>query len=156
MKMIPLTQGKFAKVDDQDYDWLIKQRWCAMVCGGKYYATSASHKPRVKMHRAIMNAPTGMFVDHINGDGLDNRRSNLRVCTKAENVRNSGRSRRNTSGYKGVSWEKVCSKWRADIVFKGRKYTIGFFHDPAEAARAYDRKARELFGPYARLNLPEG
>ena len=102
-----------------------------------------------------MNAPKGMVVDHIDGNGLNNRKSNLRICTKAQNVHNS-RPRTNTSSkYKGVFWNKANKKWSATI-HKGDKWTyIGGFDDEKEAARAYDRKAAEFFGEFAYLNFPE-
>jgi hypothetical protein len=107
------------------------------------------------LHRLIMNPPKGMMVDHINGDGLDNRRANLRVCTNAENGRNQRLSKNNKSGYKGVSWFKRDKKWRSKIKHEGKSRCIGLFDCPEKAARAYDAVAKELFGEYANLNFPE-
>ena len=111
----------------------------------------------VQMHRHITNAPKGMVVDHINHNGLDNRKSNLRVCTIAENSRNRRRQKGGTSIYKGVNWQKAKKKWHARIKFEGKHMHIGYFTDDKEeeAARAVDAKAKELHGEYAYLNFPD-
>jgi len=105
------------------------------------------------MHRLIMDAPDGTDVDHRNMDRVDNRRSNLRLATRAENLRNQGLSRNNTSGFKGVS--RLDGKWRAEIRVKWKLIYLGLFDDKVEAARAYDTAAKEHFGEFARLNFPE-
>jgi HNH endonuclease len=101
----------------------------------------------------IMRAPDGMEVDHINGDGLCNLRENLRVCTKAENMRNRGKQINNTSGYKGVYFNKHAKKFSAQIKLYGKAIYLGLYDSPVEAARAYDAKARELFGEFAVTNF---
>jgi hypothetical protein len=95
-----------------------------------------------------------MVVDHINGNGLDNRMVNLRVCTAAQNSRNRKPRKGSLSGYRGVSFYKNYQKWVAQIMYDGVKYYLGYFSDPKEAALAYDAKARELHGDYARVNFP--
>ena len=95
-----------------------------------------------------------MKIDHIDGDGLNNRRANLRHCTNQENCRNQGLARNNRSGFKGVSWYPNSGKWVATIWDGKRKVFLGYYADPVEAARAYDAKARELFGEFARPNFP--
>lgn len=150
MKLIPLTQGKFAKVDDEDYEELIKYKWCAgRFRGGKWYAMTASNhegkKSSVFMHRVLNNTPKGMATDHINGDGLDNQKDNLRSCTASQNGRNVGLWKTNKSGYKGVSWCKETRNWRALIYVGGRKIHLGMFRDVLEAASAY-RKAELDYG----------
>ena len=105
------------------------------------------------MHSQIMNALEGMVVDHIDGNGTNNRRTNLRLCTRAQNLYNS-RPRASRSQYKGVRFDKRTGKWIAEITHRGRKHYLGAFDNEIEAAQAYDRKAGELFGPYARLNFP--
>lgn len=106
------------------------------------------------MHRAILVAPSGAEVDHINGNGLDNRRSNLRLATVNMNRWNMN-GRRSASTYKGVSLVPDGSgMWRARICFLSKKQELGKYDNEADAARAYDRRARELHGEFARLNFP--
>jgi flagellar basal body rod protein FlgC len=105
------------------------------------------------MHRLIMNTPDGMDTDHINSNGLDNRRQNLRICTHAENLANRKKQISNTSGYKGVSWDKSCKKWAANISICGKYKKLGRFTDLVEAARAYDAAAKEVYGEFAKPNF---
>lgn len=105
------------------------------------------------MHREIMNAPKGMVVDHIDGNGLNNRKSNLRICTQAQNNLNSRPKRNCSSRYKGVSFYKRDKIWQVQIFHNSRTIFLGRFDDEIEAALAYDRKAAELFGEFAYLNF---
>nr|WP_243767389.1 HNH endonuclease [Paenibacillus agricola] len=105
------------------------------------------------MHRVITDAPKGYFVDHIDGNPLNNQRHNLRLCTNAQNCRNRGAPKGNTSGFKGVTWNTWNGKWQAQIGKDYKRYHAGYFESPSEAARAYNAKATELFGEYARLNV---
>jgi hypothetical protein len=153
---IPLTQGKVALIDDEDYELIAPYKWCAADVGGGYWyalrsASRAKGGTRL-MHRLILGiTDRATEVDHINGDGLDNRRGNLRPATRSENQRNSRLRSDNTSGYKGVS---LCGKrWQASIRLHGTLYNVGSFDNPYEAALAYDTKARELHGEFARLNF---
>ncbi|MHC4659365.1 MAG: HNH endonuclease signature motif containing protein, partial [Planctomycetota bacterium] len=114
-KLIPLTQGKFAIVDADDYDRLAKYKWCATKNGQTFYACRASRGKKIFMHREIMKPPKGLQVDHIDRNALNNRKTNLRPCTKAQNNRNTGPRRNSSSTYKGVFWEKCCRKWCARI-----------------------------------------
>jgi hypothetical protein len=161
MREIPLTKGKVAIVDDKDYEWLSQYNWCYSTGGTPPHRGYASRgvfrggkNTMTFMHREIMNTPKGMQTDHINGDPLDNRRENLRICNASQNKANVGLIRINTSGYKGVSWMKEKKKWRA-FIGGGKFHHIGLFVDPREAARAYDSAAKELFGEFALLNFPE-
>lgn len=159
MKSITLTQGKTALVDDGDYSQINQRKWKAKKGrNGNWYAERQNgHGKFITMHRLIMNAPLGVIVDHINGNGLDNRRENLRLCTNAQNLMNRGAQRNNTTGYKGVTWdrrEKV-KKYCAQIKFHKKTLRLGYFKTPEEAARVYDAKARELFGEFAVLNFPK-
>jgi hypothetical protein len=106
------------------------------------------------MHRQVTNAPKGLVVDHINHNGLDNRRANLRLCTKQQNNCNSRSFRHKTSNYKGVFKEKGSKKFRAYIRFNKKPVHIGMFELEIDAAKAYDKKAKELFGEFAYLNFP--
>jgi hypothetical protein len=154
IRFIPLTKGKVAIVDAEDYEWLSKYKWHAVDTGGKFYAYRCRNKRSISMHRMIMGEPKGKVVDHRDGNSLNNRRSNLRICTAAENQRN----RRFTGGvsrYKGVCFVKKLNKWRTEITFDGRQIHIGLFKDEISAGKAYDKKAKELFGEFAYLNFPE-
>lgn len=159
MKEIKLTQGKVALVDDEDYEWLSQWRWIAHVQRGHiWYANRRRWKHEVYdggvilgMHRAIMNAPVGMQVDHINGDGLDNRKSNLRLCTSLENHFNLRKIKPATSKYKGV-----CVSPEGYITAYGyrddRTVYIGRFKTEEDAALAYNEFALRIRGEFARLN----
>ena len=164
MKEIPLTQGKIALVDDVDYEQLAKHRWYSnkreYPNSSRWYAQrNAKHTDAVNgrkivyMHQAIMGVKNNLEIDHINGDGLDNRRANLRFCSHSENMANQ-RKTRGSSIYKGVSWHKAARKWSAKIKQSGHKMHIGYFDAEEEAARAYDARASELYGEHASLNFP--
>ncbi|MFA6281244.1 MAG: AP2 domain-containing protein [Candidatus Omnitrophota bacterium] len=168
MKTIQLTRGKVALVDDADYEELNKYKWQAKKNKLTFYATrtviigdiKSSRNPlrkrtSVLMHREIVNAAKGWDVDHANHNGLDNRRTNLRLCSRSENQGNRINSCNSTSKYKGVSWDKVKRKWRARIACGKKNTSIGRFNSEIEAAKAYDKKAKELFGEFAYLNMPE-
>jgi len=154
VRYIPLTRGKFAIVDKADCEWLSQYRWCTLGGGEHPYACRRENGKTIYMHREIMQAPPDLCVDHIHGVTLDNRRAQLRLCTPSENMRN----RRGNSGRdlpKGVTWESHCGKYKASIGCDGVPKHIGYYDDPIEAAKAYDRKALELFGEFARLNFPD-
>lgn len=159
MKKIPLTQGKVALVDDEDYDRVSRHKWCIDKRGHTSYAIlSSKHKgghATRRMHSYIIGDIEGMMIDHINSNGLDNRKVNLRHCTRSQNMANQ-RSRVDTSSvYKGIWWRKDNNKWRVRIVKDGVKHNLGNFICEIEAAKAYDKAAREHFGEFARLNFPE-
>ncbi|HUR07040.1 MAG TPA: HNH endonuclease, partial [Nonomuraea sp.] len=109
-------------------------------------------KGAISLHRLLCNAQPGQQVDHRNGDGLDNRRSNLRLCTRSQNIGNARTPRTNTSGYKGVYFERARGLWCAEIWFNMRKRRLGRFADPKDAARAYNAAALEQWGEFARIN----
>jgi hypothetical protein len=157
MKKIELTQGKFAIVDDGDFEKLNKYKWHVHKSGYRFYAERNERRGfgriTAKMHREITNAPNDMYVDHIDGDGLNNTRSNLRVCTNAQNQYNSRKPSNNTSGFKGVSWHKRNKKWLARIKVNNKQNNLGYFDSLIEAAQAYDEAAKRYYGTFANLNF---
>lgn len=159
MKKIPLTQGKQAIVDDEDYGRLKQYKWHCLKQPVNFYAVRSKKKGRnqtqLRMHRLIMGAPVGMDVDHRNHDGLDNRKCNLRLCTRQQNHRNRRKRKKCSSIYKGVCWDKVCNKWKSYIMKSYKSHHIGYFGAEFDAAKSYDAKAKELFGEFAKLNFPE-
>lgn len=154
---IPLTRGLAALVDDADFDALAQFNWQAMRNGATFYASRGDYRDgkthRVSMHRTIMGEPKGMVIDHINHNGLDNRRSNLRVCLHKENLRNHTPHAGVTSPFLGVNWEPRYNKWRAQIRVNGKKTHIGHFDNEDDAARAYDAAARIHHSEFANLNF---
>jgi hypothetical protein len=160
VKYIKLSRGASTIVDDEDYKEASKYTWCAQTAyGGKLYAARYARvggKPKYQyLHRMIMQADVGQYVDHINGDTLDNRRQNLRICTNAQNGQNSKKHRDGSSKYKGVSWNKDIRKWSATICCNYKREIVGYFAKEIQAAEAYNRRAIELHGPFARLNQIE-
>ena len=157
MKNIQLTQGKFAIVDDDMFEELNQFKWYAEKRKDTFYARrnerNRLHVKKFYMHRQIMNVTDPKIqVDHIFGDGLDNRREKLRLCTMVENLRNQRARVGETSIYKGVFWDKSRNRWGCQIVNNGVKIHIGRFINETYAAEQYNLKASELFGEFARLN----
>jgi hypothetical protein len=158
-RKIPLTRGKYAIVDPQDYVWLKYFKW--HVAGGRdMYAVrkgviNGKKHQRLWMHREILPVPEGFVVDHINHDTLDNRRANLRPATQLQNRYNTRKRKNKSSRYKGVHWHKCTKKWRAEIKIDGKKLHLGYFHSEADAGRAYDKAARKYQGEFAELNFPD-
>ena len=137
------------QIDEEDFD-LVKQNIWHLTNG--YVVTSKGRK-EFRLHRLIMHTPDGMQTDHINGDILDNRKENLRVCTQNQNLYNQKKRANKSSKYKGVYLHKLANKWMA-YIDKDRKRTyLGLFVEEWEAASAYNAKAIEIYGEYARLNV---
>lgn len=157
VKELPLTKGYVAIVDDDDYEFVSQWKWSAKVCANTVYAFRSYRrdgKCRTSyLHREIMGNPDGEEVDHIDHNGLNNTRSNLRSATRQQNIFNT-RVKTGVSGFRGVEWCKRKRKWRAVIRTSGRRKHIGYFSDPEDGARAYDEFATRLHGEYATLNFP--
>ena len=153
MKEIKLTQGQVALVDDLDFEALNVFKWYASKERNRFYAARHIYidgkGTTAKMHNMILN---GKGIDHIDHDGLNNQRSNLRFCTKSENNMNQRKLASATSMYKGVSFFKQTGKWAAYIKFNGKKIHLGLFDSEVEAAMSYNDKAIALFCEFANLN----
>lgn len=154
-KLIPLTQGQFAIVDAEDYEWLSQYRLCAAKDRETFYAHRACNGTTVLMHWVIMRAPKGMMCDHKNHNGLDNRKGNLRLRTSAQNQYNKRPKKDCASRYKGVVLRSNRKRGRAKIGFNRKRIHLGDFANEVQAALAYDDKAIELFGEFAWLNFPD-
>lgn len=156
MKKIPLTKNKMAIIDDEDFDLVMAHSWSAAKYGSKYYASTRINGKTVYMHRLILNPPNEKRTDHINGNGLDNRRQNLRECNIQQNARNATRLHAmNTSGFRGVSLssrKNLTKKWIANINIskngKIKQKSLGYFLTAEDAAKAFDRAAKEIYGEF--------
>lgn len=152
---VQLSRGGYALVDPEDYHEVSQYRWySAEVSPGMIYAMATVEGKSVYMHRLIMQPPKGMIVDHINGDRMDNRRSNLRICTWTQNNANTKRPRKNKSGYVGVR-RTPSNKWEAAVQVDKKTKHLGTFDTAEDAARARDKAALEAYGKYCYLNFPE-
>lgn len=153
MKKIPLTKGHFTIVDDQDFGYLNQWKW---YFAHGYAVRTQNNYPnksyQVRMHRIILSTPGGMDTDHINRDRLDNRRSNLRICTRSQNIANTFVEKQNTTGYKGVSWKTANNKWVAQIRVNNVVKHLGLFVDIKEAINTYNLAAKKYFGEFAVTN----
>lgn len=147
MKHINLTQDKYTIVDDEDYEYLNQWKWCINSNG---YAIRSEKGKHILMHKVIINDKSN--VDHINGDRLDNRRNNLRLATHKENMRNKNKINNTSSKYKGVTYNKRAKKWKSQITIDKNCIYLGLFENEVDAAKAYNIKAIELFGDFAKLN----
>lgn len=164
MKKIKLTQGKFTIVDDKDFNqnkWYFHKGYAAksITIISQNKSQNIKHKQKtILLHRVIMENKLDRKlrqnedVDHINGNGLDNRRSNLRICTRQQNLANSIKHKKISSIYKGVYWYKNYEKWHSSICFNYKRINLGYFNNEIEAAQAYNKAAQLYFGEFARLN----
>lgn len=142
MRTLELSQGKQAFVDNIDYSRASQYKWYLSV---KRYAATRIDGRITYLHRYIMNPPKDKSVDHINGDGLDNRRSNLRVVTHQQNTMNRTKlNKNNTSGFRGVCWDKRVNKWTAYITIDGKRKTIGVFKNKLEAVNRVQTILKEV------------
>jgi hypothetical protein len=152
MKKIPLSQGKFALVDDEDYEFLMQWTW---HYHSGYAASRYPDGSLMRMHRIIlerMGFKDFEQCDHINHDGIDNSHANLRPATRSQNMCNCSKRSDNTSGYIGVSWHKKTGKWQAQIRVNDKYKYLGLFEDVEEAARVRDEAAKKHYGNFANLN----
>ncbi len=159
MKEIQLSQGKVALVDDSDFEYLNHHKWYAHKGHNTFYARR--HAPRVngKQHTILMHQVIvgngSESVDHIDGDGLNNQSHNLRIATHQQNMHNTGKQHNNSSGFKGVTWNKDCKKWQAQIQANGKHHYLGLFATAEEAAEVWNTAARAWHGEFARTNFPQ-
>ena len=163
-RIIPLTKGLVAIVSPEDYERLAKYKWHSARHGRSIYAQTGTGSKKagkrkrhlIMMHRMVMGVEDDRYVDHANHNGLDNRPTNLRIATWAENCWNKRKPLgESSSQFKGVMWDKRRSIWQVMMGYKGKKIFIGYYDDEIEAAKAYDAKAKELYGEFAALNFPE-
>lgn len=156
-KAIPLTQNQVAIVDEDDYEKLMKWKWFALKDTNTFYAARYIVKGMIQMHREILGLKKyeKVIIDHINRDGLDNRKNNLRIATVSLNSYNKRMMTNNISGFRGVCWSKPHNRWVARVGINGKSVFCGQFVDVVLAAKAYDKKAKELWGDNAILNFKE-
>lgn len=157
MKEISLTKNKIALIDDQDYPLVKEYSWHAYYSphNQEWYGATKIGDRTIYMHRFIMDAPSNVEVDHINRNGLDNRRANLRLASRQQNSWNGKLRSGGTSIYRGVNWAWGRECWEAKIRTKDKRIWLGYFPSEIEAAKAYDNAAREYHGEFASLNFPE-
>ena len=154
MKQIELTQGKFALVDDDDFEELNQYNWCFSHGYAVRYVTVSVKRTTQGMHRLVTNCATDMDVDHINHDRLDNQKANLRVCSTSENCHNQKvRTYAKSSRFKGVCFNKKLGKWEAKIQLNNKQKYLGLFENEIDAAIAYNNAAIEFFGEFALINV---
>lgn len=152
MKTIKLTQKKTCLVSPRDYKHIIKYKW---HFNGRYAVRTildGKKKKTLYMHRFIMGNPYAKVIDHIDGNGLNNQRNNLRICSHKENFRNQKISKHNTSGAKGVVWNNKNENWNARITVDRKRIHLGCFLNKKDAIAAYNRSAKKYYGEYAKKN----
>ncbi len=158
MKEIKLTKGKIALVDDEDYEYINQWRWKLSTSGYAIRTVCVKNDLGINrftsliMHRVIMDAKKGEVIDHIDCDRLNNTKNNLRFCSVGENCMNRLKGKKNTSGYKGVSWHKRDKRWIASIKINGVAVHLGSYNNVIEAVNAYDKSAKKYFGEFAKTN----
>lgn len=151
MKKIELTQGKFTIVDDEDFEFLNQWKWTVFCNKVPFYAYRQGPRPKrelILMHRLLLKCPKNKIIDHINGDGLDNRKENLRIVTHHQNLINHGVSKRNKSGFSGVRFYE--NRWQASITFNKKYMLLGRFKNLLDAVKARKKAEKKYFGKYRR------
>ena len=155
-KAIKLTQNKWAMVDREDYEEVNKHRWHISGGANTNYTATRINRKKIRMHRLVMNPKKGECIDHVNGNGLDNRKENLRICSHMENNRAIPKTKNKTSSkYKGVTADKRYGRWIVQITHNYKKITLGGFNTEEEAGRVYDKLALKHHGEFASLNFPK-
>ena len=155
MKEIPLTQGQTAIIDEEDYSYISQYKWRAGKNGNKLCAIRTAlisgKRKTVRMHRIIADTPAGMQTDHINGNSMDNRKENLRICTNQQNSFNRKKPNKNNKlGIKGVQWVERIKKFRAQIRINDKTIHLGLFTVASNADNAYRKAEEKYFGEFAR------
>ncbi|HEV3223889.1 MAG TPA: HNH endonuclease [Puia sp.] len=153
---IPLTKGKFAIIDFEDLEFVMRYKWHLGSRIRSQYAIKVlgkgDGKKYLRMHNYIMNCPNGKVVDHIDGDGLNNKKANLRICDDGQNKCNRKKSSTTKNRFKGAIFRERNNRWICQITHKKKRYYVGEFKTEIEAAQAYNKKAKELFGDFSNLN----
>ncbi|MBB3213429.1 hypothetical protein FHW67_002721 [Herbaspirillum sp. Sphag1AN] len=153
VRLIPIYGGEKALVDDEDFERLSKYRWHLNDSG---YAVRCDYSSgtlkNIRMHHEVVTRQAGFDIDHIDGNRLNNQRSNLRECTRSQNLQNQSKKRGSTSKFKGVYWLKANKKWRAKIRVSGKSKCLGLYANESDAAKAYDAAAKHYFGEFACTN----
>jgi hypothetical protein len=147
VKEINLTQGKIALVDDEDYEYLNQYKWCVHTSGNNekfIYAVSRINKKLVRMHRLLLKVSKNIMVDHLDFNGLNNQKYNLRACTIAQNTQHQNKKPKGKNKYKGVSWYSAYKKWVVRICCNRKIIHIGYFLDEREAALKYHKEFAKL------------
>ena len=156
MKKIELTQGKFAMVDDDDFERVSQYKWQLTKGNSTFYGTRTVKRKNIYLHRFILDVKDrNIFVDHKDHDGLNNMRSNLRLCNARQNCANRLKSIGLSSKFKGVTWDKKRRKWKSKIKINYKTINLGCFNTEIEAAISYNNAARLHFGEFAHLNIIE-
>ena len=162
MKELEVKGGLKTQVDDEDYEWLNQWKWRMDWKSGAGYVVRrttkgvANKKRSLRLHRVIMGVldRPEITIDHVDGNPFNNQRSNLRLASCSQNGCNRGPLVGSSSKFKGVYWNKSAAKWKAEVAYSGKRFHLGYFEDEEAAARAYDVRAKELHGEFARLNFP--
>lgn len=164
MKHIKLTKDKIAFVDNKDFEYLNQWKWCAGKIKNIWYAYRGKRQPkiakgiygkvkRISMHRLILKAKKGQYVDHRDDNGLNNQRKNIRICTNSQNICRSRKRKNTSSKYKGVSWSKASNRWLVAIKANKKLIYLGLFYNEKDAAMTYNRAAKKYHKEFARLNI---
>lgn len=143
--------GVIFEIDDDDYEKIKTYRWHALKHPNGFYIQTTINRKTIRLHRFLMDFPPGMDIDHIDGNTLNNKKCNLRICSRARNCQNSKTCSRNTSGHRGVYWDSSRNKWRVQIQCLNKTERVGRFLNITDAIDAYTKRAKELFGEYYKM-----